>query len=132
MHADRVNRAALAILGLLLLALGVSGILLGASVFGDRAAHRKLLDNSVSHDCRRTRRLGVASRGRGRRRAVESGLAAHRPVLHRSARRHHCGRRPLRRTYYPHLHSAGRRAVGRDRSYRGVHSTRTAVLPAGR
>jgi hypothetical protein len=48
MHADRTNRAALALLGLLLLALGVSGLLLGAGVFGDRAAHRTLLDNSVS------------------------------------------------------------------------------------
>ncbi|MER7008509.1 alkaline shock response membrane anchor protein AmaP [Dactylosporangium sp. NPDC000555] len=49
MHADRVNRAALALLGLLLLALGVSGILLGAGVFGEDAAHRNLLDNSISH-----------------------------------------------------------------------------------
>jgi hypothetical protein len=48
MHADRTNRAVLALLGLLLLALGVSGILLGAGTFGDRAAHQHLLDNNVS------------------------------------------------------------------------------------
>jgi hypothetical protein len=47
MHADRTNRAVLALLGLLLLALGVSGILLGAGTFGHRAAHQHLLDNTI-------------------------------------------------------------------------------------
>ncbi|MEV6923751.1 alkaline shock response membrane anchor protein AmaP [Dactylosporangium sp. NPDC051485] len=47
MHADRANRVALAILGLVLLGLGVAGLLLGAGVFGGRAAHRTLVDNDV-------------------------------------------------------------------------------------
>ncbi|GAA2331897.1 alkaline shock response membrane anchor protein AmaP [Dactylosporangium salmoneum] len=47
MHADRANRVALAILGLVLLGLGVAGLLLGAGVFGGPAAHRTLVDNDV-------------------------------------------------------------------------------------
>ncbi|WP_432994733.1 alkaline shock response membrane anchor protein AmaP [Dactylosporangium sp. CA-233914] len=47
MHADRANRVVLALLGLLLLGLGVTGLLLGAGVFGGTAAHRTLVDNGV-------------------------------------------------------------------------------------
>jgi hypothetical protein len=47
MHADRVNRVALAVLGLVLLGLGVTGLLLGAGFFGAGAAHRTLLDNDA-------------------------------------------------------------------------------------
>lgn len=47
MHADRANRAGLALLGLILLGLGVAGLLLGAGVFGGAAAHRTLVDNGV-------------------------------------------------------------------------------------
>ncbi|MER7283342.1 alkaline shock response membrane anchor protein AmaP [Dactylosporangium sp. NPDC000244] len=47
MHADRVNRVALAVLGLVLLSMGVAGLLLGAGFFGGGAAHRTLVDNDV-------------------------------------------------------------------------------------
>ncbi|WP_433605402.1 alkaline shock response membrane anchor protein AmaP [Dactylosporangium sp. CA-139114] len=47
MHADRTNRVALAVLGLILLGMGVTGLLLGAEFFGARAAHRTLVDNDV-------------------------------------------------------------------------------------
>ncbi|WP_433088768.1 alkaline shock response membrane anchor protein AmaP [Dactylosporangium sp. CA-052675] len=47
MHADRTNRVALAVLGLVLLGMGVTGLLLGAEFFGARAAHRTLVDNDV-------------------------------------------------------------------------------------
>ena len=48
MHADRTNRTVLAVLGLILLALGVSGLLLGAGTFDHDLAHRNLLDNPIS------------------------------------------------------------------------------------
>ncbi|MGI5240152.1 alkaline shock response membrane anchor protein AmaP [Dactylosporangium sp. CA-139066] len=47
MHADRANRVALAVVGLVLLGLGCTGLLLGAGVFGGSAAHRTLVDNTV-------------------------------------------------------------------------------------
>jgi hypothetical protein len=48
MHADRTNRTVLAVLGLILSALGGSGLLLGAGTFDHNLAHRRLLDNPVS------------------------------------------------------------------------------------
>ena len=48
MHADRTNRALLGLLGLLLLAAGVAGILAGTSAFGAGGPHRHLLDNAAS------------------------------------------------------------------------------------
>src|SRR5919202_1225484 len=47
MHADRTNRALLGLLGLLLLAAGVAGILAGTSAFGAGGPHRHLLDNAA-------------------------------------------------------------------------------------
>jgi hypothetical protein len=47
MHADRTNRAVLIALGLILLALGVSGLLLGAGIFDHDLAQRNLLDNPI-------------------------------------------------------------------------------------
>lgn len=49
MHADRTNRALLTLLGLLLLAAGVAGILAGAGVLGDQVDNRHLLANPVAH-----------------------------------------------------------------------------------
>lgn len=48
MHADRTNRALLGLLGLLLLAAGVAGILASTSAFGAGGPHRHLLDNAAS------------------------------------------------------------------------------------
>jgi hypothetical protein len=48
MHADRTNRALLALFGLLLLAGGVAGLLAGADAFGDGLDHRHLLDNPAA------------------------------------------------------------------------------------
>lgn len=49
MHADRTNRTVLVVLGLILLALGVSGLLLSAGTFDHDLAHRNLLDNPIGH-----------------------------------------------------------------------------------
>jgi hypothetical protein len=49
MHADRTNRTLLALLGALLAAAGVAGILAGTPLFGSGLPHRRLLDNPVSH-----------------------------------------------------------------------------------
>lgn len=48
MHADRTNRALLGLLGLLLLAAGVAGLLAGTSAFGAGGSHRHLFDNAAS------------------------------------------------------------------------------------
>lgn len=48
MHADRANRAVLLLLGLLLLAAGVAGLLASLGVFGAAFAHRALFDNGFS------------------------------------------------------------------------------------
>ena len=48
MHADRTNRTLLTLLGLLLLAAGVAGILAGIDTFGHQVANRHLLANSLA------------------------------------------------------------------------------------
>ena len=48
MHADRSNRVALLLLGLLLLAAGAAGVLAAAGTFGSATAGRALADNPVS------------------------------------------------------------------------------------
>lgn len=48
MHADRTNRIALLLLGLLLLAAGAAGLLAAAGTFGSATADRALADNPVS------------------------------------------------------------------------------------
>jgi hypothetical protein len=48
MHADRTNRTILALLGALLAAAGVAGILAGTPLFGADLPRRRLLDNPVS------------------------------------------------------------------------------------
>jgi hypothetical protein len=48
MHADRANRVALTLFGLLVLAVGVAGILASAGVFGQAFSHRSLFANGVS------------------------------------------------------------------------------------
>jgi hypothetical protein len=47
MHADRTNRAALLVLGVLLLAAGLFGALAGFGVFGDRVKNERLVANPV-------------------------------------------------------------------------------------
>lgn len=49
MHADRLNRLLLTILGLLALAIGTLGLVAGFGGFGQRLAHRRLFDNTASH-----------------------------------------------------------------------------------
>lgn len=48
MHADRFNRVALLVLGLLLLAGGAAGVLVATGVFGSATADRTIADNPVS------------------------------------------------------------------------------------
>jgi len=48
MHADRSNRVALLLLGLLLLAAGTAGVLAAAGVFGSATPDRALADNPVT------------------------------------------------------------------------------------
>ena len=48
MHADRTNRIVLLLLGLLLIAVGVAGVLAAAGAFGSAAADRAIADNPVS------------------------------------------------------------------------------------
>lgn len=48
MHADRTNRAAMIVLGLLLVLLGVGGVLLGFGAFGPDLAGRSVTDNPIS------------------------------------------------------------------------------------
>ncbi len=48
MHADRVNRAALILFGLLVLAIGAAGMTASVGVYGQGFAHRFLLANGVS------------------------------------------------------------------------------------
>jgi hypothetical protein len=48
MHADRTNRVALAVFGLLVLAVGAAGIVTSTGVFGAAFSRRTLLDNQVS------------------------------------------------------------------------------------
>jgi hypothetical protein len=48
MHADRTNRTVLTLLGLLLLATGVAGIITSVGGFGTAFSHRTLFDNRVS------------------------------------------------------------------------------------
>jgi hypothetical protein len=48
MHADRTNRALLALLGLMLLAGGTAGLLAGTEALGDDLDRRHLLDNPVA------------------------------------------------------------------------------------
>ena len=48
MHADRVNRIALIVFGLLLLAAGGAGMTASVGGFGQAFAHRTLFDNAVS------------------------------------------------------------------------------------
>lgn len=47
MHADRTNRGLLSMLGLLLLAAGITGILAGTDAFARNGGNRHLLDNPV-------------------------------------------------------------------------------------
>jgi hypothetical protein len=49
MHADRTNRALLTLLGLLLLAAGVAGILAGTDILGHQVGNRSLIANPVGH-----------------------------------------------------------------------------------
>ncbi len=48
MHADRTNRLLLGLIGLVAVALGVSGLLAAGGVFGSVFQHRRLLDNQFS------------------------------------------------------------------------------------
>ncbi|HEY8308931.1 MAG TPA: hypothetical protein VIG47_00170, partial [Gemmatimonadaceae bacterium] len=48
MHADRTNRVALAILGFLLLAVGVAGLVASLGGFGTEFAEKALFTNRVS------------------------------------------------------------------------------------
>jgi hypothetical protein len=48
MHADRANRAALTLFGLLVLAVGVAGMITSVGVFGQAFSHRSLFANRVS------------------------------------------------------------------------------------
>ena len=48
MHADRVNRAVISLVGTIAMALGVGGLLAAAGVFGHRFQHRQLTDNGLS------------------------------------------------------------------------------------
>jgi hypothetical protein len=48
MHADRTNRVALAVFGLLVLAVGAAGMVASTGVFGAAFSRRTLLDNRVS------------------------------------------------------------------------------------
>jgi hypothetical protein len=48
MHADRTNRTILLMLGLLLTAAGVAGLLAGSGAFGSAVADRTLADNDIS------------------------------------------------------------------------------------
>ena len=48
MHADRTNRVALAILGFLLLAVGVAGLVASLGGFGTEFAEKTLFTNRVS------------------------------------------------------------------------------------
>jgi hypothetical protein len=48
MHADRANRTALILFGLLVLAIGAAGMTASAGVYGQGLTHRFLLDNRVS------------------------------------------------------------------------------------
>ncbi len=48
MHADRANRALLAIIGFLALAIGTGGLLAAYGVFGERFAHRFVTDNQFA------------------------------------------------------------------------------------
>jgi hypothetical protein len=48
MHADRTNRTVLGLLGLLLLAAGVAGVLAGTDIFGRAVNRRHLLANPVA------------------------------------------------------------------------------------
>lgn len=48
MHADRVNRIALIVLGLLALAAGAAGMTASVGGFGQAISHRTLFDNPVS------------------------------------------------------------------------------------
>jgi hypothetical protein len=48
MHADRTNRIVLLLLGLLLTAAGVAGLLAGSGAFGSAVADRTLADNGLS------------------------------------------------------------------------------------
>lgn len=48
MHADRTNRTALTVFGLLLLAAGVAGLLASVGTFGKSFSHTALFDNRVS------------------------------------------------------------------------------------
>lgn len=48
MHADRTNRVALAVFGLLVLAVGAAGMVTSTGVFGAAFSRRTLLDNRVS------------------------------------------------------------------------------------
>ena len=59
MHADRVNRIALIVLGLLVLAAGAAGMTASVGGFGQAFSHRTLFDNR----CKRLHR--PARRGYG-------------------------------------------------------------------
>jgi hypothetical protein len=48
MHADRANRALLAVVGLLALAIGAGGLLIAYGAFGEQFAHRFLTDNQFA------------------------------------------------------------------------------------
>ena len=48
MHADRSNRIALLLLGLLLIAAGAAGMLAATGVFGSATRDQSLADNPVS------------------------------------------------------------------------------------
>lgn len=48
MHADRTNRFILGLIGLIAVALGVSGLLAAAGVFGHRFQHKQLVANGFS------------------------------------------------------------------------------------
>jgi hypothetical protein len=48
MHADRINRVALIVFGLLILIAGAGGLTASVGVFGNKFSHRTLFDNRVS------------------------------------------------------------------------------------
>jgi len=48
MHADRTNRVALIVFGLLVLIAGAAGLTASLGVFGKKFSHRTLFDNRVS------------------------------------------------------------------------------------
>ena len=48
MHADRINRLVISLIGLIALVLGIGGLLAAAGVFGHIFQHRRLVDNGFS------------------------------------------------------------------------------------